>query len=57
MATSLELPSKLKELLAYLIENGHYSSKSEAIRDSIRQQHSDILEKIESGDVRVTNDE
>lgn len=53
MATSLELPSELQTLLDYLIQEGHYSSQSEAIRDSIRQQHSEILEKFESGDVRM----
>jgi len=57
MATSLELPSKLEDLLDYLVQEGHYSSKSEGIRDSIRQQHSEILDKIEAGDVRVKTDE
>lgn len=55
--TSFDLPQKLEELLEYLTEKGYYSSKSEAIRNSLRQQHSEILAELDTEDTRVKNDE
>lgn len=46
MATSVDLPDKLKEEVNQLIQEGYYSSKSELIRDAIRK----LLEEKTEGE-------
>lgn len=51
VTTSLDIPEKLDTLLNYLVEEGFYSSRSEAFRASLRNQHSEIWEKVKKEEI------